>query len=179
MGGIVVERAQGVVERAQASLAGGPERVARVGIVERRREAGQVPGAVEHAGERAQPAGPTVRRPDNEHAEHLAAAGRGELGLEPRLIAEPRDQRVGGALGERVRRRGVERAGELAGQIARRRIEPGDVVHSYFLRLVIRTASIARSVAATISIVNAPIVIVSPLSGIRRSFSIRYPATVS
>jgi hypothetical protein len=50
---------------------------------------------------------------------------------------------------------------------------------SYFFFLVIRTVSIARSVAATISIDSGPIVIVSRTAGIRLSFSISSPAMVS
>lgn len=49
----------------------------------------------------------------------------------------------------------------------------------YFFFFVIRTASIARSVAWTISICCPAIVISSPGAGIRRSFSIKRPARVS
>jgi len=49
----------------------------------------------------------------------------------------------------------------------------------YFLRFVIRTASIARSVAAITSITNPDSASVSPGSGMRRNFSISKPAIVS
>ncbi len=93
---------------------------------------------------------------------------------------------------DRVRDLGVRQRADLAGGLGGRdgagtnlveEAEQLRAVHGgflpHFLRRVIRTASIARSVAATTSTSRGPKVRLSPWSGMRRNRSINRPAIVS
>src|SRR5512135_801555 len=74
---------------------------------------------------------------------------------------------------------GCERAGAHVVEEPEQLRAIHDYLLPHFFLRVIRTASIARSVASVTSIVSAPIVSVSPRSGIRRNRSINRPAIVS
>jgi hypothetical protein len=119
------ERRELAIDRRELGLARGPERLARRVIEHGRREPVDVPRVAEHSRERAQVADPPrAALLDEEHAEHLPAAGPLEhAAMRVELRREPRDGAVQrwnhrDARGVRKPRRQLALGG--------RRIEPED-----------------------------------------------------